>query len=122
MLLSTKDLEIFGLVANEAMPDTATIVRTTEISDGSGGTIPDIVVTAIVKCRISPQGISYSERERPQGEQTFQAWYLTVPIGTDIAYKDIVNVRNGKIVEVLGFDKDRSYGVSLRASVGEISG
>ncbi len=55
MLLDDADLALFRAVAEQALPDIATIERRTETSDGGGGTTTSWATLAVdVPCRLSP--------------------------------------------------------------------
>ncbi len=107
-------------VAEQFLPDTATVRRAT-VTSGSGGVVltwADYLTG--VACRVSPIATGASESlGAAAGTAAVSNWAITLPAGTDITVKDrvVVNARTFEVTRAGG----RSYEVARRLICREVS-
>lgn len=90
-MLSDGQLAAMRATAGRYLPDTCTIQRRTQTSDGGGGTTTAWAVAATVACRIAPVGggENSSTGDRISDESTA---IVTFPAGTDVTESDRLQV------------------------------
>jgi len=111
-MLTTRDLTAMRDTQYEALPETATIRRTTETSDGMGGRQPATSDVGVTPCRLAPLGQSAQERVIAERLTGMTAYVATLPAGTDVRMEDEISIgaRVLRVIAVLG----RSYETARR--------
>jgi hypothetical protein len=107
-------------VAEQFLPDTATVRRAT-VTSGSGGVVltwADYLTG--VACRVSPLANQATEAlGGTAGTTAVASWAITLPAGTDVTVKDriVVNARTFEVARAGG----RSYEVARRLVCREVT-
>lgn len=114
--------ELADLIAEDtrAMPDTATILRTTAVRTPTGGYTQDFLPVGTTPCRLTASILSGGNERSAVGELVPTMGYtLTVPPGTDIKARDRVQV-SGTTFEVNAIKGAASWNLSDSATLTEI--
>ena len=100
-----------------SLPDTATVSRDTEVSDGAGGWTVTTATSGPVACRVAPAG--GREAVIAGKLDSVAAWTITLPALTDVTAKDriVVGARTFEVAAVLG---PRSWEIARRVLCLEI--
>ena len=100
-MLTATELTDMQAVAEEALPDTATIQRKTRTADSIGGATVVWATLATVACRIASAGGSPQERLAAERLSPRSVYRITLPAATDIKAADRI-VIDSSTYEVLG--------------------
>lgn len=95
-MIGEAELAVIRKVALQALPDSAQILRPTEVDDGSLGSSTELAILSSVPCRVSE---SRQGREVVIGGSAVSAGNVVVrlPYGTDISESDQIQVTtNGR--------------------------
>lgn len=101
------------------LPDTAQVIRITEVSDGAGGTTQTETVIATVSCSLQTQAVTGSiGRETQEGGRLVAAtlWIAYLPFDTDCRPADLLLI-NGTRFEVVDSDGARSDDVTMAVNL-----
>lgn len=120
-MLSASDIAAMRATIEAALPDTCTIQRATETSDGAGGRTKTWATLASgVKCRLAPDTYRAEEREVAARLTAVTAWVITLPVGQDVAEKDRIVV-GSSTYEVAGVSKHGAWELSVRVSCTKVA-
>lgn len=115
LLLSDADIAAMRTTLNRTLPDTATIKRDTQVSDGAGGYTVTTATSDPVACRVAP---SNGREQTIAGRlDAVGTWTITLPANTDVTSKDRIAVGSRTFEVVLPL-RPRSWELSRRV-VGE---
>lgn len=110
-LLSTAEIASMRTTLNRTLPDSATIERDTDVSDGSGGQTVTTATTGPFACRVAvPSG---QEQVIAGKLDAVGIWTITLPAGTDVAARDRIIVGSRTFAVTLPL-RPRSWQLSCR--------
>lgn len=96
-------------IAEQFLPDTATISRFTSTSTSDGITETWAPIASGVRCRVSPRETTATEGLGTGGAvvRAVSPWLVTLPFGTDITVRDRITVLGSDRVDERTFEATR---------------
>lgn len=104
-MLSAHELAALRVAHREALPETATIRRMTEASDGMGGRRKMPATLSVeLPCRLAPLGQSAQERIIAERLTGVTAYVATLPAESDVQMEDELEIRGHtlRVIAILG--------------------
>jgi hypothetical protein len=121
MTLTAGELTWMRDIADDHMPDTATILRGTATQNAIGeATTAWGTVDASVDCRLDPPGRQTDIRDVGGQIQTVAQWRVSMPQGTDLQAGDHV-VSGGDTYEVIQSWADQSWDIQVVGDLRRLS-
>lgn len=100
-LIGDYELSILKAEGQRAMPDTATILRSTPVRTATGGYSQDFQPHHTTICRLSASVLSGgAEQDAASQLAGIMAYSITVPAGTDITPADRIRIPDGDGVRI----------------------
>jgi len=106
-------------VALLALPEAVDLYRSTWTKTTNGGTLRTLTKTSVGPGRLGPMG-SESEQVIAEKWAKVQPWVITLLPDRDVVLGDQLRI-SGRQFEVIGFDTVRSYPMTQRVVVREIT-
>ena len=75
-----------------ALPDSCDVIRTTQVSDGRGGTTTTEATVGPYRCSLAVSGLSGQEGVAGSVETVTLPYVITLPYGTDVTEQDTIGV------------------------------
>ena len=109
------ELSIMRSTINQLMPDTCNILTSTETNDGQGGAILTYGTTGTaIACRLDV--VQGREQQAGGAVQAFTSYMLSIPYGTTINYKDMVEIGSNRY-EVTSLNNNQSWKAVTRVGL-----
>lgn len=118
-MLSADQLAAMKATINASFPDSATIQRPSNVSDGAGGWTSAVSTTGPHSCRVDPAGSTANEYMTVDEIFSSSAHIITFPAGTDVRAQDRIVV-GARTFEVRGVLSPAAWELSRRAVCLEI--
>lgn len=118
-MISASVLTALRTTVEASLPDSCTIRRNTQTSDGAGGMTDSWANLATVACRVSPSGRAPEERVIAERIGSVGLWTVTLPALTEVTAKDrlLIGARQLEVIAVLA---PRSWELCRRVVCSEV--